>query len=102
LPSDNAARSKHLLLKDFEPGRVTVPSRLLIGVTVRELVSSSTTGAAILRAVEKEDSRMKDNLLVCVSLTRLKDFPDCGAAAKNNTASAVAEVLMFVDKMAEA
>jgi hypothetical protein len=33
-PSLNAARSKHLLLNDLDPGRVTIPSNDLIGVTV--------------------------------------------------------------------
>ena len=42
LPSDRAARRRHRLLRDFDPGRVTVPSRDLIGATVKVLVASST------------------------------------------------------------
>ena len=39
VPSLRAANNKHRLLNDLEPGRVTVPSRRLIGATVKVSVS---------------------------------------------------------------
>jgi hypothetical protein len=41
VPSLRAARRRHRLLRDLEPGSVTVPSRLLIGATARVSVSLS-------------------------------------------------------------
>mmetsp|Transcript_49359 Transcript_49359/g.148631 ORF Transcript_49359/g.148631 Transcript_49359/m.148631 type:complete len:210 (-) Transcript_49359:300-929(-) len=44
-PSLRAANRRQRLLRDLEPGSVTVPSRDLMGFTVRELDSSSTATA---------------------------------------------------------
>lgn len=40
-PEERAASKRHRLESDFEPGRVTVPSREVMGVTVSWLVDSS-------------------------------------------------------------
>mmetsp|Transcript_21258 Transcript_21258/g.31567 ORF Transcript_21258/g.31567 Transcript_21258/m.31567 type:complete len:221 (+) Transcript_21258:780-1442(+) len=51
-PSLSAARRRQRLLRDLDPGRVTVPSRLLMGETVSVFVSVSTSMAE--RAEEEE------------------------------------------------
>mmetsp|Transcript_3293 Transcript_3293/g.7243 ORF Transcript_3293/g.7243 Transcript_3293/m.7243 type:complete len:135 (-) Transcript_3293:27-431(-) len=50
-PSESAAKRRQRLLRDLEPGSVTVPSKLLIGVTVK------VSAEEAVEAISKIDER---------------------------------------------
>lgn len=67
-PSLSAANNRHRLLSDFDPGNVTVPSRLLMGFTV------NVSGGA--SDVDNEDGNIVDDINGCVSACAKDDDGD--------------------------
>ena len=64
LPSDIAASKRHLLLRDFDPGRVTVPSSNLIGLSVRFGVVICFCAAGVVAEAEPADKNVEVLVLV--------------------------------------
>ena len=85
LPSDRAARSRHRFERDLEPGKVTVPSREVMGVTVRRFADSSSSNDLAPRVTE-----VRGDCRCCM-------VKDVTGKRVNSSEAAAAMVLLIVD-----